>query len=275
MWRWTRLTSVKWEDAWAERLQFLGPGRVAFISWPGGRAVRMEAFVDEKTARLLVREFGGKITRARLWTGDPVQPRKPLNIRGRLRIFPDAQSLAEWKTGRPRGAGVVVPAGMAFGTGEHATTASCLRMLADAAPGLPPGWRALDAGTGRGILALAAAALGAGRVDGFDFDPACVRIAKANARANRLGNVAITRADVLAWKPEAAYDLVMANLFSDLLIKATPALKRACRRGGVLIFSGVLRDQLGEVRAAIAGSGFRVERTVTRGKWCAGLCHRK
>ncbi len=275
MWRWTRLTSVKWEDAWAERLQFLGPGRVAFTSWPGGRGVRMEAFVDEKTARLLLREFGGKITRARLWTGDPVQPRKPLNIRGRLRIFPDAQSLEAWKNGRPRGAGVVVPAGMAFGTGEHATTASCLRMLADAAPDLPPGWRALDAGTGSGILAIAAAALGAGRVDGFDFDPACVRIAKANARANRLRNVAITRADVLAWKPEAAYDLVMANLFSDLLIKATPALKRACRRSGILIFSGVLRDQLGEVRAAIEGCGFLVERTVVRGKWSAGLCRRK
>jgi ribosomal protein L11 methyltransferase len=271
LWRWSRLTSEKWEDAWVERLQFLGPGRAAFIGWPGSRSVRIEAFVDEKTARKLVKEFGGKVTKARDWIADPERPRKPLRIRGRLTVYGDAESFAA----RSAGPGILVPAGMAFGTGDHATTASVLRMLCDVAAALPPGWRAIDAGTGSGILALAAAALGAESVEAFDYDPACVRITKANARANACRVIAVAEADVLRWKPAAPVEVVMANLFSDLLIKAAPRLKRATKRGGWLLFSGVLRAQLPEVLAAFEALGFLVERTVIRGKWSAGRLCRK
>ncbi len=270
--RWTRLTSEKWEDAWAERLQFLGPGRAAFIGWPGSNRVRIEAFVDERTAKRLVREFGGKVTKARNWIADPERPRKPLRLRGRLTIHADAAGYAA----RPaKECALLVPAGMAFGTGDHATTASVLRMLCDLAPALPAGWRAIDAGCGSGILALAAARLGAASVEAFDYDPASVRITRANARANRIRTVAAAEADVLQWTPAAAVEVVMANLFSDLLIKAAPRLKRATKPGGHLLFSGVLRTQLPEVLAAFARLGFEAERTVIRGKWSAGRLRRK
>jgi len=273
MWRWTRLISAKWEDAWAERLLFLGPGRVAFIGWPDGKRVRVEAFVEEKEVRGLVREFGGKAAKARLWTGDPQTPRAPLNIRGKLRIFSDPEPFEAGRKDRRKA--ILIPSGMAFGTGEHATTASCLRMLCDVAGGLKQPWTAVDAGTGSGILAIAASALGAERVEAFDFDPACVRISKVNARANGMRNIRIKRADVLEWSPAERHEVVVANLFSDLLIRAAPILKRAVRsRGGVVIFSGVLRTQLEEVRGVFEGLGFDMERTVVRGKWSAGLCRR-
>jgi ribosomal protein L11 methyltransferase len=274
LFRWSRLTSEKWEDAWVERLQFLGPGRAAFIGWPGSRSVRIEAFVDEKTARKLVKEFGGKVTKARDWIADPERPRKPLSIRGRLTIHGDAASFAARKL-RAGHADILVPAGMAFGTGDHATTASVLRMLCDVATELPPKWRAIDAGTGSGILAIAAAVLGAEAVEAFDYDPACVRITKANARANAAHGIAVAEADVLKWKAAAPVEIVMANLFSDLLIKAAPRLKSATKRGGWLLFSGVLRTQLPEVLEAFEKLGFEVQRTVVRGKWSAGRLRRK
>lgn len=273
LWRWTRMTSEKWEDAWMERLQFLGPGRAAFIGWPGSRSVRIEAFVDDRTARKLVKEFGGKVTKARDWLASPDQPRKPLRIRGRLTIHAGETTYAEAKK-RSAHTDILIPAGMAFGTGDHATTASCLRMLCDLAAELPQGWRAIDAGTGSGILAIAASALGAAEVEAFDFDPASVRIAKANARANRTKSLRVAQADVLDWKPASTADVVMANLFSDLLIKAAPVLKRAAKRPGWLLFSGVLRAQLPEVLAAFEKLGFTIERTVVRGKWSAGRLKR-
>ncbi len=265
------MTSAKWEEEWLERLQFLGPGRAAVIGWPGSRSVRIEAFCDEKTGRKLVKGFGGRLAKTPDWTLLPAQPRKPLAIRGRLSVHADESSRAAH---RGRGAALLIPAGMAFGTGDHATTASCLRMLCDESDGLPAGWRAIDAGTGSGILAIAAAALGAAEVEAFDFDSASVRIAKANARANRARGVAVALADVLKWKHAFTAEVVMANLFSDLLIRAAPRLVRATKRGGALIFSGVLRTQLAEVKAAFERLGLTVERTAIRGKWSAGLCRK-
>lgn len=273
LWRWTRLTSTKWEEEWAERLQFLGPGRVAMIGWPNSKSVRIETFCDETTARRLVRNFGGRMSRARDWTADMDRPRKPLSIRGRIVIHSDEASFRNRKPSRGR-TDILIPAGMAFGTGDHATTASCLRMLCDVTRTMEPGWRAIDAGTGSGILAIAAAHLGAGHVEAFDFDPASVRIAKANARANGIKSISIAKADVLEWRPKQPAEIVMANLFSDLLIKAAPRLKSATKRGGALIFSGVLRTQLDEVVRAFGKQGFAIERTVVRGKWSAGLGHR-
>lgn len=271
LFRWSRMTSAKWEEEWLERLQFLGPGRAAIIGWPGSSSVRIEAFCDEKTGRKLVREFGGRLAKARDWTARPDRPRKPLQIRGRLAVHGDEKSFASH---RGRGTALLIPAGMAFGTGEHATTASCLRMLCDASREQPAGWRAIDAGTGSGILAIAAAALGAAEVEAFDYDPVSVRITKANIRANRSRGVKVALADVLHWRRAFAAEVVMANLFSDLLIKAAPRLVCATKRGGTLIFSGVLRSQLEEVEAAFGKLGLEVARTVVRGKWSAGLCRK-
>ncbi len=142
---------------------------------------------------------------------------------------------------------LVIPAAGAFGTGEHATTAMSLRLLEETARPLSRGWRLLDAGTGTGILALAARFLGAGEVLGLDNDPRAVAHARQNARLNHVSRARFLAADVLVWKPPVRYDIITANLFSELLIAALPRFRRALRAKGRLIISGILREQAGDV----------------------------
>jgi ribosomal protein L11 methyltransferase len=274
--RWTRLSSIKWEDAWAERLRFLGPEKIVFVTWNGSHALKIEAYCDERTAKELATRFGGRVTKlpAHVWSGDPARPRGPVSIRGKLKIFSDRPSWLQWRKAGQKPNGIFVPAGMAFGTGEHATTATCLRLLADIAGKLPLGFTALDLGTGAGILAIAAAAFGAGRVEAIDYDPVAVRIAKENASTNRLSNVEVARCNVLNLTVRRPFDVVLANLFSDVLIAAAPCIARATKSGGRLIFSGVLREQAPEVAGAFEAEGFSNSRTTTRGKWCAAICQR-
>jgi len=271
MYRWTRLSSQKWEDAWEERLRFLGPGRIAMITWPESKALKIETFTDKRTATTLVKNFGGRMTKVapHVWTGNPSRRRAPLAIRGRLWIHSDE---ASWK--REKAGALLIPAGMAFGTGEHATTATCLRLLCDVARTLPEGWRALDAGTGSGILAIAAEKLGASAVEAFDFDPVCVRIAKENARNNGCRNTKITSADARKIGHFHKSDVILANLFSELLLASAPGFARKLPKGGWLIFSGVLRKQSDEVCAGLIKAGFEKPRVIARGKWCAGVTRR-
>ncbi|MEI6035536.1 MAG: 50S ribosomal protein L11 methyltransferase [Verrucomicrobiae bacterium] len=273
MYRWTRLSSQKWEDAWEERLQFLGPGCVAMRTWPNSRALKIEAYCDRRTADLLAKRFGGSSAPAptQPMAGGQSRPRAPLAIRGKLRIFSDE---SEWRKSGSRAGDIWIPAGMAFGTGDHATTATCLRLLSDVSAGLPAGWRAMDAGTGSGILAIAAEKLGAAAVEAFDFDPACVRIARENAKNNRCRRLKITRADARATSKFQQADILLANLFSDLLLASAAGFFSKIPCGGHLIFSGVLREQSDEVAAGLVAAGFSPPRIIARGKWCAGLARK-
>lgn len=274
--RWTRLSSTKWEDAWIERLRFLGPEKIAFVTWPDSHALKIEAYCDERTAKELVKRFGGRATRLaeHVWTGDPARPRGPLSIRSKLKIFSDKPSWREWRKADRKAAGIFIPAGMAFGTGEHATTATCLRLLADLSGRYPNGFAALDLGTGAGILAIGAKALGASRVEAIDYDPVAVRIAKKNASTNGLRTIKILRGDVLKLAIRESFDVILANLFSDVLVASAPRIARATMPGGWLIFSGVLRKQAQEVASAFKAAGFSNPRIIVRGKWCAGTCQK-
>ena len=274
MYRWTRLSSQKWEDAWEERLQFLGPGLVAMVTWPDSKALKIEAFTDKKTADALAKRFGGRVTKvaAHIWNGDQSRPRAPLAIRGKLWVFSDE---ASWKKSKRKSDAIWIPAGMAFGTGEHATTATCLRLLCDAVGNFSEGWRAMDAGTGSGILGIAAEKLGASAIEAFDFDPVCVRIAKENAKNNGCRRIKVTKADARKISSFHRAGVFLANLFSELLLASAPGFARKLANGGWLIFSGVLRKQADEVSAGLVKLGFEPPRIVPRGKWCAGVTRRK
>ena len=275
--RWTRLSSKKWEDAWAERLRFLGPSNVVFITWPSSNVLKVEAYCHQRHARELVRRFGGRATKLHkhIWTGDPARPRGPLSIRGKLKVFSDLPAWRTWKETRPKVPGIFIPAGMAFGTGEHTTTATCLRLLADLAGAFPANFAALDLGTGAGILAIAAKALGAGRVAAVDFDRVAVRIARQNAFTNGFSTIKISCGNVLELAVRTPFDVVLANLFSDILVQAAPHIAQATRQGGWLVFSGVLRDQVRPVVDAFEAVGFTNLRILAHGKWCAGVCQKK
>jgi len=272
---WSKLASAKWEDAWVERLRFLGPGRLAIFSLPGSRRIRIEAYgLNKRDAGRVVAAFGGQVRelkgQAALPASDEMGP--PLLIRDRLVVVRSAKAAKEAArshAGRPV---LIIPAAMAFGTGDHATTATCLRMVCDLAQEAKAGGReALDLGTGTGILALAARRMGAARCDAWDYDPACIRAVRENARLNGLRGVPARRVDVTAWTPARQWDLVTANLFSDLLVKVSPKIAAAVKPGGRLILSGMLAAQAAGTLAAFQALGVRFERVVKKGKWVSAL----
>jgi ribosomal protein L11 methyltransferase len=166
----------------------------------------------------------------------------PLAIGERLFVHPP------WVDAVPAGrVGVVLHPGMAFGTGHHASTRGCLVLLEPALRAAPRA-RVLDLGTGSGILAIAAAKLGAGEVWGVDIDPDACAIAEENAARNGLGD-AIRLAPDLAAVP-GAFDVVLANLLAGALIDAAAAIAARVRPGGTVIGAGLLRDEAPAVRGA-------------------------
>ena len=270
---WRKLASAKWEDAWAERLAGFAD-RLAITGLAGAKTIRLEIFQLTKTdAEKLRRMFGGTVAIQKKWSPQIVAtPRAPIRVRGKFVVVSSERERAA--------AGdipaLLIPAGMAFGTGEHATTATCLRLLADVADELVgEKWDALDLGCGSGILAIAARVLGAHRAEAADFDPHAVRTAKENVRANGLSRVAVKKLDVRAWHPTRTWDVVAANLFSGLLIEVASKIAAAADSGGRLILSGILRTQEAEVVTAYRRAGFRVERIVRKGKWIAALAKRR
>ncbi len=163
---------------------------------------------------------------------------------------------------------ILIPASIAFGTGEHATTAMSLRFLERLTRKSKKGWSLADLGTGSGILAVAAKRFGAGRVIGIDIDPEAISIAKANARLNKIDDVDFHLADVCRWKPARAWDIIAANLYSALLIEILPEL----RRSNWLILSGVLCTQEKEFLRPLRRARIEIVKIKRRGKWIAALC---
>lgn len=164
----------------------------------------------------------------------------PIRIDERLWIVPT------WcKPPQPGALNLVVDPGLAFGTGAHPTTRLCLRWLVEH---VTPQMSVLDYGCGSGILAIAAARLGAKRVVGADIDAQAIRASIDNAKAN--GVVArFAHVDALA---SGTFALVVANILANPLRLLAPALAARTRRGGRIALCGVLASQADEVVVAYA-----------------------
>jgi len=264
--RWVRHASSTHEDAWRERLASLGTGLVVH-GRPGTKVIRLEAYATDAVLRRLQQDFGGKVERidATAIAQRANAPRRPLKLASDFAVI-DAHG--RWPAAQPQPRILLRIAGaMAFGTGEHATTATCLRFLRSEAAQLDPGWTALDIGTGSGILAIAAEKLGATRVEAFDYDPRALPATRANVRRNHCRGITIVRRDLLQWRPTRRYPLVMANVFSEILRAAAPQISATLRPGAALILSGILRPQEKEVLRTFTARGLQVEKTTRRGKW--------
>jgi ribosomal protein L11 methyltransferase len=271
---WSRISSVKWEDAWIERLRFAGEQNLVIKKFPASRSIRLDLYTDATTAKKLKSAFGGTVRPFDAAGWQPPTPKitDPLRVAGQLRIYRDRELFRkERATGK--GLPLLIPSGMAFGTGDHATTARCLQLLVEAAAPLRASggkWSMIDLGCGSGILALAAEKLGAGKILGCDFDEACVRISKENALLNKLPLARFLKADVLRWKPpgkKGAYDIVAANLYSTILTAASAMIVEAIKPSGFLILSGILAVE--EKTIVDTFSSLRHVKTLKRGKWAA------
>ena len=150
---------------------------------------------------------------------------------------------------------------MGFGTGHHSTTRLCLSALQSIDL---RGKFVLDVGTGSGLLAIAAAKLGAARALGIDDDADAIQAARENIDVNSVTDVEFAVSDLMKGDLPAA-DVVLANLTGALLIRASARLVKAVRPGGVLILSGILASEGDEVRRAFANQ--RIVADVQQDEW--------
>lgn len=164
----------------------------------------------------------------------------------------------------------VIPAGLAFGTGQHATTAGCLRML-DSLKRRGRRYREiLDLGTGTGLLAFGAARLWpSARVVASDIDPVSIAVVAENAALNRVARLKLVVADGLVHRDlvrRAPYDLVIANILAQPLIDMAPSIAAALAPGATLLLAGLLDTQADAVARAYRRQGLRLAES-SGGQW--------
>ncbi|MEM8559687.1 MAG: 50S ribosomal protein L11 methyltransferase [Bacteroidota bacterium] len=153
---------------------------------------------------------------------------------------------------------------MSFGTGYHESTRLALRFL----PGLvTEGCRVLDAGTGTGILAIAALKLGAAEAHAFDIDPWSIENAAENALDNRVGDRFVLREGGLEVIPEDGFDVIAANINREALRRMLPGFAAKLAPGGALILAGLLLTDRPVILDALADAGLALSEEATENEW--------
>ena len=269
MFVWSKLSGSKWLDAWEDR--FRGNPNFVMHVIKGGKSVRVEVFCETKAqADAISEQFGGSVRKLSAdWKKAKPTVSPPLKVRDKFIVtqHDEARELKKLAKEFPGREILSIPPEMAFGTGDHATTSTCLRFLVDIAKSRPAGWSCADLGCGTGVLAMAAKKLGAGEVFACDFDPFAVAVAGRNFVRNHVEGIETKELDVLKWKPRKKYDVVMANLFSTVLIEAFPVITKLVKPGGDLVLSGILASQAWDVFTAAAAHGFGFPEVIKKGKW--------
>lgn len=246
--------SASIEDADAgtpdEQPQFGEPGSINTPGWEHSRVVTL--FDTDADVAAALAEAAGAIglSEAPAFTIERIEEQNwvqltqsqfdPIRVSERLWIVPSWHDAPD-----PDAVNLILDPGMAFGTGSHPTTRLCLEWLERT---VTAGCTVLDYGCGSGILAIAAARLGAASVAGVDIDPQAVAAARDNAERNGVTARFEDSAEPLAGE----YDLVVANILSNPLRVLAPAICAHVRSGGRLALSGILAEQAEEIIAIYA-----------------------
>lgn len=224
----------------------------------------LEAQIAKKSLppELPIQTADAKEYKAEDWTTFWQHHFKTTNLGQNLRIVP------EWeKAPDDEKINIVINPGLSFGTGGHFTTQFCLEALEETFQTLDP-QTMIDAGTGSGILSIAASKLGIPKIKAFDYDPVCVEQCLENAVRNGVdGKINFFQADVLepGWYSEPA-DLVCANILTSVLLEAAPLIKRATKKR--ILLSGIREIEADAVADTFVQLGCREISRDGDGQWC-------
>ncbi|MBC8096912.1 MAG: 50S ribosomal protein L11 methyltransferase [Akkermansiaceae bacterium] len=294
LWKISVVTNPEAEDAVAELIQSLfqeavssyteaETGKTTVASYLSTKADWPRRRVELRAGLARIKSYGlslgsGKISFQKIrredWAESWKRHFKAIEIGSALLIKPS------WIKRRPRQgqAVMILDPGLSFGTGQHPTTSFCLRQLVDrrvAGSGKQASTKPsfLDVGTGSGILAIAAAKLGYAPIKAFDFDPESIRVARENARKNRVtGRLRLHRADLtkLPHRSSKRYDVICANLISTLLIAERHRILNRLKPTGILIVAGILENEFTQVQRAFEQAGFHLIASRSEKEWRSG-----
>ena len=286
LWRVSILTSPEAEDATSQLLgEIFQEPAVVYHDFETDNTVaslflRNSAHFSRHKAQLMeglrhLRKYGlrlpnTKVTCQKLRTQDWAESWKrhfkPIEIGRTLLIKPSWSR----RRAKPSQAVIILDPGLSFGTGQHPTTSFCLRELARfSARQANPGF--LDAGTGSGILAIAAAKLGFSPVDAFDFDTDALKVARANARRNRSqSKIHLFHGDATKFRSQKQYSMICANLSTDALHHAIRPLAACLQRDGVLVLAGILKSEFVPITQLAAKAGLQLLRRLDEEEWTSG-----
>ena len=201
------------------------------------------------------------------WAENWKQYFKPFRVSEHLVVKPTWET---WEK-QPGDLIIEIDPGMAFGTGTHETTALCIELIEK----YYRGGKLLDVGTGSGILAIAAALLGAADVVAVDIDPDAVRVAKENVALNGLsGRISVREGDLLQGLNER-FDFAAANILAPVIRLLAAPLTAHLNPGGLFVCSGIIEEAAADVEKALKDAGYEILDSRTRGDWHAFAARKK
>jgi len=235
------------------------------VGWNDATEKRLRSMLIRRKRKWWQKCLFARLIKREDWAESWKKHFHPLRIGSALLIRPS------WSQARPVAGQkeMILDPGLSFGTGQHPTTWYCLRQLVSARR---VGRRQafLDAGTGSGVLAIAAALLGYQPVWAVDYDVEAVRAARANMRLNKVQErIKLMRGDLTAW-PAAGrrrFDVICANLTADILIQCMPQLFGRLNPGGKLVVAGILAIQFKEVADCCRDFGLELAHHQTNRGW--------
>jgi ribosomal protein L11 methyltransferase len=212
----------------------------------------------EKTGKIQKLSFTHTLIPEQDWNEAWKKGFTPLDVGERFTILPP------WEIKREGRINLVIDPGMAFGTGHHETTRSCL-VLMEKYDQMVAKERFLDLGTGTGLLAIAASMLGYRHIAAIDTDPLAVDAARTNSALNQIDGLEIRQGSIEDLN--GTFDFIAANIISGVLIQLAPALAAHLKPRGIAVLSGILRGQEDEVIEAMVRTGLKLLERYPDGKW--------